>query len=210
MAITFPRDLIEPFRVRSCTFEQMEIQARSPARGGQVQVVGLGPAVWSMKYETVPLTEAQGAAWEAWLSSLRGGARLFKAWHPYRRYGLAYPRGGPAAFSGACTLASVGGGLDTVTLSGLPSNYVLSPGDLMSWEHAANSQALHRVVEGATASTGGGATVTVEPTVRPSPGSTAVTLHKAWCHAVVDPSSIEVRWSPGRRAVVSFAGMQTL
>jgi hypothetical protein len=210
MSITYPRDMIEPLRIRSCTFEPLEIQARNPARGGQVQVVELGPTVWSMKYETTPMNETMGAAWEAWFSSLRGGRRLFKAWHPYRRYGLAYPSGGPLAFSGDCTLAAIGVGLDTVTLSGLPAGYVLSPGDLMSWQHAANSQALHRVVEGATASAGGGATVTVEPTVRPSPGSTAVALVKAWCHAVVDPSSIEVRWSVGRHATVRFAAVQTL
>jgi len=210
VTITYPRDLIEPFRVRAATFEPLEVQARNPARGGQVQVIGLGPTVWSMKYELVPVSEAIGAQWEAWLSSLRGGRRLFKAWHPWRRYGVAYPTGGPGGFDGACTRTAIGGSLDTVTLSGLPVGYVLSPGDLMSWEHATNSQALHRVTEGATANGSGIATVTVEPEIRVSPGSSAVSLHKAWCHAVVDPGSIDVKWSIARTAIVSFAATQTL
>lgn len=210
MTITYPRDLIEPFLpAPGCLFEPREIQARNPARGGQVQVVGLGPTIWTMKYQTVLLSESEAAAWESWLSSLRGGRRLFKAWHPMRRYGLAYP-GGPAGFDGECTRTAIGGSLDTVTLSGLPVGYVLSVGDLMSWEHATNSQALHRVTEGATANGSGVATVTVEPEIRPSPGSSDVSLHKAWCHAVLDAGTDDVRWVPGRRASVSFSATQTL
>lgn len=210
MTITYPRELIEPFGCRACTFEPLEIQARNPSRGGAVQVVGLGPTIWTMRYELVTVSEAVGAQWEAWLSSLRGGRRLFKAWHPWRRYGVAYPTGPGGGFDGSCTRTAIGGSLDTVTLSGLPAGYVLSPGDLMSWEHATNSQALHRVTEGATANGSGVATVTVEPEIRVSPGSSAVTLHKAWCHAVVDPGSIDVRWQRDRTAMISFGAVQTI
>ncbi len=211
MTITYPRDLIEPTQwAPGCLFETLDIQARNPSRGGAVQVVGLGPTVWTMKYQTVVLPESVAAAWEAWLSSMRGGKRLFKAWHPMRRYGLAYPSGPSGGFDGACTRTAIGGSLDTVTLSGLPVGYVLSVGDLMSWEHATNSQALHRVTEGATANGSGAATVTVEPEIRASPGSTSVALHKAWCHAVLDAASASVRWQAGRKAVVSFSARQTL
>lgn len=216
--ITFPRELPEPFRVRSCTFEAMELQARGPARGGRIQVAELGPAVWTMRYETVPLAEANGAAWEAWLSSLRGGRRLFKAWHPYRRYGLAYPNGYTGltraiggAFTGAATLISLGVGRDAATIAGLPAGYQVTPGDMISWDYLTDSRELRRAVEPATASAGGIATVTIEPVARPGPPiNAAVDLARAWCHAAIDPASIDVKWSAGRRAVVSFAATQSL
>ena len=217
MSITFPRDLIEPFRVRSCTFEPMEIEARNAARGGQIQIVSLGPTVWSIKYESVPLLEADAAAWEAWLSSLRGGLRTFKAWHPLRRYARAYPAGyggltrhGGGSFDGTATRSTIGAGLDTVLLTGLPSTFAVKVGDMVSWAHSATNQALHRVVEDATASAGQ-VTLAVEPLIRPSPTGTVASLEKAWCHAVLDRTAGGIRWSPATRtAVLTLQATQTL
>lgn len=218
MSITFPRDLIEPFKVRSCDFDLMTVDARNAARGGQIQVVNLGPSVWSMKYETVPLLEAQAAEWEAWLASLRGGIKLFKAWHPLRRYARSYPNGyggltraAGGTFDGTCTRSTIGGGLDTVLLTGLPNGFILLPGDFVSWAHTASVQALHCVTEAVTANGLGQATVSVEPLIRSSPTGTTAYLDRPWCHAVIDPKSAGVRWSPGSRvAVASFQAVQTL
>lgn len=217
MTISFPRDLIEPFGVRSCVFEPREMQARSGTRGGLLQVVSLGPTVWQMRYELVVQTEDQAAEWEAWLLSMRGGLKLFKAWHPLRRYARNYPSGygaltrhGGGAFDGTATLTAVGGSLDTLTLSTLPSTFQFKVGDMVSFPYTSTSQSLHQVVEAATAS-GGVATIAVEPTVRAgvTTGVTA-TVDKPWCHAVLDPGA-KVEWEgPGRRGRVSISAVQTL
>lgn len=217
MALTFPRDLIEPFRVRGCEFDLRHIQARNSARGGLIGVVGLGPSVWTMRYETVPMLEADAAEWEAWLSSLRGGLRLFRAWHPLRRYGRFYPTGyggltryGGGSFDGTCTLSTVTNST-VVTLTGLPVGYTFRAGDMLSWEHSTGKNALHRVMLTTTANGVGLAQPTVEPEIRPAPSGTTVALEKAWCHAVINQGSETVKWSPGQRtATVSFAATQTL
>lgn len=218
MTITYPRDLIEPFGVRAVTFEPLHLQARGAARGGRAQVIGLGPSIWAMRYETVPLAEAQVAEWEAWLSTLRGGLRTFKAWHPMRRHLREYPAGyggltryGGGAFDGTCTLSSISVALDAVILSGLPVGLKIRNGDLVSWNHSSTSQALHRCVEPVDASALGQATIQIEPLARPGSTGTAATLIRPWCHAVIDPASEDVRWSPSQRtATVSFSAMQTL
>lgn len=218
MTITYPRDLIEPLRIRSCTFEPVYLQARGGARGGVAQVIELGPTVWTMRYETVTLAEADVSEWEAWLSTLRGGLRTFRAWHPFRRYLREYPAGyggltryGGGAFDGTCTLASVASGRDAVVLSGLPVGLKIRAGDLVSWDHSATSQALHRCVEAVDASATGQATVSIEPLARPSPAGSSATLLRPWCTAVIDPGSEDVRWNAAQRtASVTFSAVQTL
>lgn len=217
MTIAFPRELPDPGGLRGASFDLRYAQARALARGGLPQVIEIGRPLWDARYETYALAETQVAAWEAWTASLRGGRRLFRAWHPLRRYGLAYrsgydgmTRAGGGAFDGTATLASVGAALDTMTISGLPAGLVISAGDMLSFAHVA-VQSLHRVVEGATASGGGGATVAVEPEIIPSPpANAAVSLVKAWCNAVIDPSTMQLRWTSDRRAIVTFQAMQAL
>lgn len=218
MTITFPRDMPEPLAVRSCSFNPLYMQVRAPTRGGLTQVANVAPDLWEMKYETPPLREADAGVWHAWLQSLRGGARLFKATHPLRRYALGYPAGygaltragGGGAFDGTCILFAIGEALDTVTLSTLPASFVLGAGDMLSFPFASGlGQTLHRVVEGATANGSGALTVTVEPTL-PLAAATGVTvsLLAPWCKAVLDPKSVTGPWQVGRRSAVSFSAVQ--
>lgn len=216
MTITFPRDLPEPHRMRQVRFEPVYTQVRAPTRGGLVQVANVGADLWSARYETVPLREAEAEAWKAWLHSLRGGARLFKMWHPLRRYALAYPggyagldRAGGGAFDGTANLDAIGVARDTVTIDTLPQSFVLTVGDLISIPLGVGHRTLHRVVEGGTSGVGGSVTVTVEPTV-PLGATTdsTVDLEKAWCYGVLDPRTVSGPWQVGRIAAVSFEALQ--
>ena len=93
MAITFPRSLpTRRFRPGSIVTLERQLVA-APTRGGIVQVAELGTPLWRAKYQTVPMLESDGRNWEAWLDSLRGGAKFFYALHPFRRFGQAYPNG---------------------------------------------------------------------------------------------------------------------
>lgn len=217
MTITFPRDIPEPVQIRGCTFQPLYAQVRAPTRGGLTQVANIAPDLWEIKYETPPLREAEAGIWHAWLQSLRGGARLFKAWNPVRRYAVTYPSGyggmsraGGGSFDGTATLSAIGGTLDTVTLTALPASFVLAPGDMLSFPFSsAVGQSLHRVVENATANGSGAMTVTVEPTI-PLAATTGVTvsLEKPWCKAVLDPRTVQGPWTLGRRSAVSFQAVQ--
>lgn len=218
MTLTFPRDLPEPLAVRSCTFQPLYTQVRAPTRGGLTQVANVAPDLWDIKYETPPLRAADAKAWRAWVASLRGGARLFKAYDPVARWASAYPSGyggmsragGGGSFDGTATLFAIGGTLDTVTLTTLPAAFVLTVGDMLSFPFASGvGQTLHRVVEGATANGSGAVTVTVEPTV-PIAAATgvAVALEKPWCKAVIDAKSISAPWTIGKRSTLAFAAVQ--
>jgi hypothetical protein len=217
MTLVFPRTLPgQRFRPGSTIALERQL-VMAPTRGGLVQVADVGASLWKVRYTTVPVAEAKGLAWEAWLASMRGGARTFRAVHPFRRTAIAYPNGygamtrhGGGSFDGSCTLQAVAVALDTVTLSGLPSTFQLSDGDLLSFVPSGSRQALHRVVEGGTASAGV-LTVAVEPTIRPGfTLSATVALASPWFKAVLDQSTVAIDWQVGRIATVSFDAWQTL
>lgn len=202
--------------MRQVRFEPVYNQVRAPTRGGLVQVANVGADLWSAKYETVPLREAEAEAWKAWLHSLRGGARLFRMWNPLRRYALAYPggyadldRAGGGDFDGTANLSAIGTSRDTITINTLPASFVLTVGDLVSFPMGTSNRSLHRVIEGGTGSLGGSLTVTVEPSV-PLGASTGVTvdLVKPWCLGVLDPRTVSGPWQVGRIAAVTFDAMQ--
>jgi hypothetical protein len=217
MTISFPRDLpAYRFRGGSQFFLERQV-THTPTRGGPVQVAELGSPLWRARYETPPLDGLTGAAWDAWLDSLRAGAKTFKAVHPFLRYARAYPGGyagmskhGGGSFTGTANLDAVGETLDTVTLSGLPSTFVLSIGDLLSFVPGGSKQTLHRIVEGGTASSGV-ATVAVEPVLKP--GVTLdvdVSLASPWFKAVIDQQSAQVSWDIAGYCTVAFEAWQTL
>lgn len=217
MTITFPRDVpVSRFKTGSRFW--LERQAtKAPTRGGLVQVAELGSPLWRVRYETPPLQGATGAAWEAWLDSLRAGAKTFKAVHPFLRYARAYPLGyagmtkhGGGSFDGTAVLQAVATALDTVTLSGLPSSFVLTAGDLLSFAPAGTKQAMHRVVEGGAASAGV-LTVAVEPTIKPGFTLSAnVALGSPWFKAVVEQSTVQASWDISGTCSIVFEAWQTL
>jgi len=221
MTISFPRDLPE-FSGRllfsQADFDPFYQQTMSPSRGGQVQVANLGPDLWSMSFATDPISYQTGLEYMAWIQSLRGGARLFKAWHPLRRYPYAYPNGfaaltraGGGAFDGTCTLNAIATERDTITLTTLPASFQFNIGDMVSFPMLSGAtRALVRVLEAATANGSGVATLAIEPTI-PLAATTGVTatLVKPWCLAVIDAKSIKGPMRPGMFQSVSFSALQT-
>lgn len=216
----FPRDMPEradgllPFAAAS--FDPLYSQATNPTRGGQMQVANLGADLWSMKFSTHILSYIDALDYLAWLQSLRGGARLFKAWHPLLKYPIAYPSGfaaltraGGGAFDGTVTVTAIGASRDTLSLSTLPAAFLLNRGDMISMVMG-TSRTLHRIIEAATASGGGTVTVTVEPTLPlAAVASVSATFLKPWCLAVVEANSIKGPFQPGQVGTVEFSAVQT-
>lgn len=218
MAVTFPRDFLEPLPFRACAFDPLDFVAQAPTRGALQQVVDVAPRLWKMRFETYPLAERDAEAWRAWIESLRAGARLFRAWNPLREHALAYPQGygaltrhGGGSFSaGTATLTTIGVARNTITLSTLPSAFILTAGDMVSIPFSSGTKrCLVRVTEGATASAGV-ATVEVEP-ILPAGVVTGVSvdLRRPHCLAVLDPASVSSPWQIGRRAPLVFAAVSS-
>lgn len=218
MAVTFPRDFLEPLPFRAVSFDTLDLVAQAPTRGALQQVVELAPRLWKMRYETYPLREAEAEAWKAWIESLRAGARLFKAWNPVREYAIAYragygalTRSGGGSFAdGTAELAGISVSRAVITIETLPSDFVLSSGDMISIPFATASRSLHRVVEGAVASVGGEVTVSVEPILPLAVTIGAlISLKRPHCLAVLDPASVSGPWQNGRRAPIVFSAVST-
>src|SRR5690606_36107334 len=120
---TFPREMplrngFHPFE--SGQFEPIYTQVSAPTRGGRVQVANVAPPVGGMEFTShlMPADEAQ--EYLSWLQSLRGGARLFKAWPPLCRYPRAYPDGWESGFDGIGTLINIAAQRDEITVADVP------------------------------------------------------------------------------------------
>jgi len=213
----FPREMplrggLHPFE--SATFEPSYGQVRAPTRGSRVQVANVSPSLWTMEFTSHLMEMDEAQAYLAWLQSLRGGARLFKAWHPMCRFPQAYPDGwGSLPFDGKGTLASIDAARDKITVGDLPPGFKLLPGDMLSIPLGTTGRTLHRVMMPATASGAGAATITVEPTIpialTVAEPAQEVLFEKPWCLAVVDADSIRGPWTSGTLGRVSFSAVQT-
>jgi hypothetical protein len=164
MAITFPRDLLQP--IRTVTFDLMHF-VKGAGMGGPV--IESRDPLWMAEYETPPLTNAQLAEWRAWWASMRGGVRQFYAYDPKTPYPLLYPNGvsgltraGGGAFDGTTTITAIAA--RSITLGTLPVGFVISAGDKLGLVEG-GLRSLHIVVEAGTANGSGVATVAVEPPI---------------------------------------------
>jgi hypothetical protein len=218
MALTFPRDLATlRFGPGSNLYLERQ-ETMAPTRGGLVQVAEIGTALWRAKYQTVTLGEQAGMEWEGWVASMRAGARQFRMVHPSRRVARAYPGGytgmtrhdGTGFGAGICNITAIATTLDTVTLSNLPTSFVVSVGDLFSFPPTGSLQALHRVTEGGTA-VNGVIEVSVEPTIRPGTPTPRVALLLApWAKGHIDQRTVQVDWTYMRKCQVAFEAWQSL
>lgn len=216
MTITFPRDL-PAVRFLPGRFEPEFRQTRSTTAGGSPQASEMGPTLWAMQYTTTPLSEADAEAVRAWLLSLRGAVRKFKAWNPMRRYPVAYPNGfggvtrqGGGAFDGTATLSAAASTLDSITVSTLPATMPIAIGDMVSIGYASGRRTLHKATE-ATVAVAGVATFGIEPVLfqgGPVGTAGAVTFAQPYCFAVVDPTSIDDNTGVSRTGQISFKARQ--
>lgn len=219
MAITFPR----AFPLNGCftengAFDLDRAQSHNPTGGGSPDVVEIADPLWSGEWRTRSLSRAEFAEWDAWLTSLRGGLRLFKGRPNRHRWPLAYPRGfsgltvSASPFSGSGVLDTIGAGRDTVTIASLPVGFVLSVGDWFSIP-VGSRQRLHRILEGGTADGSGEVDLTIEPIIDPvvvtSGDPVPVLFDAPYCDMNMPEKANVVRYPTGG-GEVSFKGRQVL
>ena len=224
-AYSFPRamplraDGYHPFEALS--FDITHVQARAATRGSIQQVVDLAPDYWAMEFQAHPLNEREGMQYHAWIQSLRGGRRLFKAWHPMLEFPQAYAEtgwtglviaGGATPFTGTATLTDIASGRDEISVGSLPANFQLLAGDMLSVPMPGSQRSLHRIMDDEKASGGGNVTLLVEPTLplsiaeSPSP---EVLFEKPYCLATIDAATVRGPWDGHGHTKISFRAMQS-
>jgi hypothetical protein len=181
--------------------------------GGEVIGAATGQRLWE---GDVALTMgADHAKAEALLAVLQDPGRSFMMESHDRPFPLRDPNGALLGAS-APIIATLPAGGRSMTLSGLPAGYVLSPGDYLSFTRG--SPVRHELVEVVTGAVANGSGVTPEfevtPGVRPGTTvSTAVRLARPQFRACIVPGS--VKFGPtgparGPRPGPGFAFRQTL
>ncbi len=127
------------------------------------QVVQRAGSRWMVTYSLPPMNRASAAAWAGFLASLRGMRGTFRGFDPDAKT----PRGiiSSSAIVGAASQTG-----NTLSIS-IASASTTAPsfriGDFIAI--TAPTQRLHMIVEDATATSTGGATLSIEPELRESP-----------------------------------------
>lgn len=214
MALSFPLNLArfsDRLQVTGLVLHCPTPKSVSRTAGGEVMQARLGASLWQGECELTFRHQPKTGGMRALVDLLLDEQASFML-SPKDYYGPASDLGGVALGARTITLSAVAANNRDVTLAGLPPGYVLSGDDLMSWSYATNPvrHAFHRIVVGATANSGGNATVEVWPRVRPGWAvSATVELKKPMFKAVLtdrDPGASARVFHSG----ISFSFIQSL
>ncbi len=160
-------------------FDPVRRQTAGVIQSGRDWVIDRGAPQWSLSLKTKPLFNSEIGQWLAFNAALRGGARFFSMWDPWREYPAAYmpagwgslTRHGGGAFDGTATVTALGAsGLpgaarDTLAFGTLPDGFLLNPGDMVGLSQS-GLMSLHRILDPAQLTSAVGAvTAWVEPEV---------------------------------------------
>lgn len=179
MAVSYPRQIPAYLGVSELTMVIQRSQVVAQTRGGLVQAAERGRSLWRVSGTVSISRPEQFDGLLAWFDSLRGSLNTFQFYNIGRQRPIAYPgdgwagftRHGGGAFNGTATVTAASG--YGVTIGALPSQYIVSEGDMISWPWR-STRTLHRVVEGGTA-VNGVVSVQVEPDV-PAGGTLPQTI----------------------------------
>ena len=195
MALTFPVPATQFWGllpISSLTFDLPETVTASRTRGGEVLMAEVGARLWGGEVRLDLMTADEATAIQPLLEALRGAGRPFVAYHPLRAFPARDPRGTTLG-AAAVKIASLPSARE-LTLKGLPAGYVLTRGDFLAYNYAANPAryALHRIVSTVTAS-GTGITPAIEvvPPLRGGAVDTPVNLGKPACKALIVPGTVD-------------------
>ncbi|UOA25896.1 hypothetical protein DSM107133_00585 [Pseudosulfitobacter sp. DSM 107133] len=196
MPLTFPlstSDFMDELPIARVSFELPETVEMSRAAGGDLLTGRIGNDLWQGEVTLGRLTRAEARDALALVDAVRGPGRSFCAYHAAFAYPLMDPTG---AILGAATpqIATLDTDTRLLSLKGLPSGYVLSRGDYLSFEYRTPVRyALHRIQEISVTANGSGVTplFEVNPNIRPGAVTdTIVRLIKPFCKAVIVPGSV--------------------
>ncbi len=219
MALPNPRILPAAY-FGQVTYELARNDLGSPDTTGSPDGVQMGFPLWYAEYELRSVSDRTARTPRAWINSLLGQSVSFIALDLTRLFPANYPNGfagmnraGGGAFAGSALSYSLDGTRTVVSLTGLPSGFVIVEGDLLGFKWSGGDKRhVVEVIEGATATTGGGGgsmTITVNPAVfsvvPAHPTGVAhfdnpACLMKQLPHDDMGASSVDGEWVRGIRA----------
>lgn len=215
MAITFPIDLAtfwDSLGIHMYSFRLGEAMSVSETGGGEVLTARMGTRLWMGEAFVPPNRDHDQVL--ALIDLIRQSGAPFLIYDRRRKFTQADP-GGAIQGAAVCRVASVAGNAREMTLTDLPSGYVLTPGDHLSISYGSTPirYFLARVVTGGTF-VGAPAQVTVE-VVPGIPEAVAaddvVRLIQPICKAVYVPDSFSgLRRRSAFDEGFSFAWRQTV
>jgi hypothetical protein len=216
MSFIFPLQLnefTEGLRVNSQDFDLSESLRATEDGGGRMLVSEDGPRFWQGSVTIATDTHADQDRAQALAQVMRSAGASFMIGNLKRKFPKADPAGSILG-AASVTLSSPVAGADTVSLAGLPSGYVLTAGDYLSFQYGAADEktALHQVTVGGAAAPDGTLIVGVVSRVRPGVfDGAAVTLIGAACKAIIVPGSFKAgRIGLAATSGFSFSFRQTL
>ena len=216
MALTYPltfAQFLGTLRVEEVTFRLSHPQEHTRLADGTVISASLGASLWTGSIRLAQANHPRHTEMEALIGLMDQPGATFLC-HDPRQIGPASDPTGSTLGSAVPTIHSVAANLRELRITGLPSGYVLSAGDMLAFQYGSNPvrHALHRIVVGGTASSGGlTPLMEVVPNLRPGAvAGLSVSLIRPACKArlLPDPS-----YGAGRQALsrgASFDFIQTL
>jgi hypothetical protein len=216
MALTYPlsyTQFLGALRVEEVTFQLSHPQEHTRLGDGTVISASLGASLWTGSIRLAQANHPRHAEMEALIGLMDQPGATFLC-HDPRQIGPASDPTGSILGSRSVTIHSLASNMRELRLTGLPSGYALSAGDMLGFQYGSNPvrHALHRVVIGGTASSSG-LTPMLELVPNLRPGAAAgltVSLIRPACTAQLLP---EPSYGSGRQALsrgASFDFIQTL
>jgi hypothetical protein len=179
-------DFFAGLKIAEVEFDAPAVQQISRTAGGEILQADLGARLWRGRVTLAPAYHDDADEVRALLSYLSQAGRSFLV-HPVPRIGPKSDPLGTVLGSNAPTIHTLTGTRE-LRVTGLPSAYVLSRGDYLSFTYSSNPTryALHQIVTGGTASAGGlTPLMEVTPPIRPGAVTgAAVTLVRPVCKAL--------------------------
>lgn len=207
MALAFPyaigsfADLIRMSSVRMRLADNQEISKG----GGKIIVADMAAKFWEFDVTLINLEGAAMRQIHALITALDGAMNDFYLFDPRYEFPVADPDGSLLG-SAAVQIATLNGNNKELTLKGLPSGYVLSPGDCLAFDFGSPSmRALHMIAAGGVANGAGvSSSIEVRPHILPGAAvNAAVTLVQASARVKIVPGTFD----PGTGRQMMTGGM---
>ncbi|MER3352442.1 MAG: hypothetical protein RLQ73_00560 [Hoeflea sp. D1-CHI-28] len=196
MALTYPLSVADfwgKLRMAATSFYLNEPQQIDRTAGGTVLKASLGESYWRGTGVMIPhrLDDLNGYEIEALLSVVNRAGSTFLCYDTRKPYPSADPDGSILG-SSTPTISALNANNRQMNVTGLPSGYVLTAGDLIGWNYGSNPTryTLHRIVKGVTAS-GAGTAIGFEVAPFIPSGTTTgtpVSLIRPVVKAVLEPN----------------------
>lgn len=195
MAYTFPLQRGQfwtALRPISWSFDLTSATSTAETGGGEVLTATRGTRLWTGTVHMPSRRKADQDKVRALIDLIQEPGASFLAYDWARKAPQSDPTGAQQG-AATCAVASVGANRRDLTLSGLPSGFVLTVGDHLCIPHLGNPMRyyLGRVIQGATFASGQ-ATIEVMPSVPLGVQvNDAVQLRLPFCKAVYLPGSFQ-------------------